>query len=35
MRKDVKFGLTIGGILLATIAVYAIVLLTGRDRCTG
>jgi len=29
MRKDVKFGLTIGGILLATIAVYAIVLLHG------
>jgi nucleoid-associated protein YgaU len=29
MRKDVKFGLTIGAILLATLAVYVIVLSRG------
>jgi nucleoid-associated protein YgaU len=29
MRKDVKFGLTVGGILLATIVVYIIVLTSG------
>src|SRR5277367_1946275 len=29
MRKDVKFGLTIGGILVATLVVYVIVLSRG------
>jgi nucleoid-associated protein YgaU len=35
MRKDVKFGLTVGAILLATLAVYVIVLSRGGAGTPG